>query len=121
LKSDLSIDIEQKEKYALLNLKGELTLFAEETVNEAMAVCMGKSQNIVMNFADVEYINSAGIAVIIGVITELTKKGGTLKLVGVSDHYKKIFTMVGLTQYANIYNSIEEAIAEPSDTPTHSR
>lgn len=111
MNSSISIDIHEKDNYGILNLKGELTLFAENAVNEAIAEFIDDSKNIIMNFAEVNYINSAGIAILISVITELRKKGGTLKFVGLTDHYKKIFNMVGLTQFGNIYNSIEEAIA----------
>jgi anti-anti-sigma factor len=61
-----------------------------------------------MNFSPDCYFNSGGIAFLIGITVESKKKGQTVSITGLSDHFKKIFKMVGLTRYVDIYDSVED-------------
>jgi anti-anti-sigma factor len=58
----------------------------------------------------VSYINSSGIAVLIGIVTGFTNKGVSFNVYGLSSHFKKIFRMIGLTQYVNVFGSEDEAV-----------
>ena len=55
-------------------------------------------------------INSAGIAILIGIVTEVNRNHQKLAVSGLSQHFQKIFRMVGLAQYADIYQDEDEAI-----------
>jgi anti-anti-sigma factor len=72
----------------------------------------------VLNFAGTEYINSAGIAIIISLLTEARASGVSLVISGLSSHYQKIFRMVGLTQYAEVYDTVDEAVRELKNRTT---
>jgi len=55
------------------------------------------------------YINSAGIAIIILIVSEARKNKQKVGAVGLSSHFQKIFEMIGLTDYIQIFQSDEEA------------
>jgi anti-anti-sigma regulatory factor len=65
-----------------------------------------------MVFAADCYINSGGIAVLIGILGESKKKGQTIRMSGLTSHFQKIFAMVGLTKYAQIHPSEEVALRD---------
>lgn len=69
------------------------------------------TQKIVMNFKEDDYINSAGIAIIIGITTESRNNGQTLRIVEPNKHFQKIFDMIGLTQYVQVFGAEHEALA----------
>jgi stage II sporulation protein AA (anti-sigma F factor antagonist) len=96
----------------VLDLRGDVTMFAEAELTRAyhLAVDTG-ARDIVLDFSGTEYINSAGIAIIISLLTEARASGVALVISGLSSHYQKIFRMVGLTQYAEVYDNDEAAIA----------
>ena len=96
----------------VIDLGGEVTTFAEEAVTGAYreATAQGAT-HLLLNFKDVEYINSTGIAVIIGLLTQARAADQTLMVTGLTPHYTKIFQMMGLAQYAPIYESEEAARA----------
>jgi anti-anti-sigma factor len=95
----------------VIDLAGEVTTFAEEAVNAAYKEASERgARNILLNFKDVDYINSAGIAVIIGLLTEARKTDQTLLITGLNAHYTKIFQMMGLAQYAPLYDTEEAAV-----------
>ena len=94
----------------VIDLSGEVTTFAEEAVNGAYKQATERgAKQVLLNFKDVEYINSAGISVIIGLLTEARKVEQQLMITGLTPHYTKIFQMMGLAQYAPLYETEEEA------------
>ena len=53
------------------------------------------ARNIVLKIDKDAYINSGGIALIIQILYEIKGNKQTAAIAGVSDHFKKIFGMVG--------------------------
>ena len=51
-----------------------------------------------------------GIAILIGIVTVVNRNNQKLAVSGLSQHFQKIFRMVGLAQYADIYQDEDEAI-----------
>ena len=74
------------------------------TVNEGV-------QKIIFNFTDVSYINSSGIAILIGIVTSPANRDVTFRVYGLTPHFKKIFRMIGLTQYVKVLSTEQDAIA----------
>lgn len=109
----VNVKAERRGGKAVITLEGDITIFAEDAMTKAVHSCLNDSKNIVMDFEGVEYINSSGIAILISIVTELMRKGGKLTVVNLTPHYQKIFKMVGLNQYTQIYNNLEEALAVP--------
>ncbi len=69
------------------------------------------ARKIVLNFRRSDYINSAGIAILIRIVTEVNRAGQKLAMSGLNEHFQKIFRMVGLSQYATIFDDEVQAVA----------
>ena len=111
------ITLEQLGAVTLFDIKGEMTEFLEPTFNAAYRKTMEQKTNkLLFKFNEGAYINSAGIAILIGILTEARKRDQRLIMTGLSSHFQKIFRMVGLTQYADLYPSLEEALASIEET-----
>ncbi len=96
---------------ALLNIKGDITAFSEPFLNDAYKnVNSQGAKKILFNFEDKAYINSGGIAVLIQVLAQTKRNNQEIGITGLSDHFKKIFGMVGITKFATIYPTLEEAV-----------
>jgi anti-sigma B factor antagonist len=50
-----------------------------------------------LNFEASDYLNSAGIGLVISLVEEAIQAGRTVYTYGLSSHYRKLFSMVGLT------------------------
>ena len=87
-----------------IDLSGEINAFAEEALVRAYgeAEQLGAT-TIVLNFNDVGYINSTGIALIVSILARARKSGRTLAVFGLSDHYLKIFEITRLADFMKIY------------------
>ncbi|NJK78730.1 MAG: STAS domain-containing protein [Chloroflexaceae bacterium] len=111
LEDELTVSIRINEKVAIIDLIGDVTTFAEEKINNAyQEVTKAGAQHILLNFRQNDYINSAGIAILIGIVTEVNRHNQKLAFSGLSQHFQKIFRMVGLAQYADIYQDDQEAL-----------
>lgn len=109
---ELKVSTRQRDGIWLIDLEGDVTTFAEDAITGAyQKVTSEGARYIVINSRQSDYINSAGIAILIGVVTEVNRQGQKLAISGLSAHFQKIFRMVGLAQYADIYADEEEAVA----------
>lgn len=66
---------------------------------------------ILLDFSKVEYINSSGIALVIQLMIEAANAGQKVLAYGLSPHFTKVFTMVGITRYAGLFPGQQEALA----------
>ena len=58
------------------------------------------------------YINSGGIAILIGIASASRKSGQSIRVAGLSNHFQKIFHMMGLTKYVAIFPTEEAALKD---------
>jgi anti-anti-sigma factor len=112
MSDEIQVSVRWEDGAAVIDLVGDVTTFAEEAINQAyQSASSDGAINIIFNFRENDYINSAGIAILIGVVTEARKRDQKLLMTGLSAHFQKIFRMVGLTQYADLYPSVDDALA----------
>ena len=104
------IVIEKRGNLTVLNVKGDVTSASENLFNESYSGLDPANENtLLIKFEENAYINSGGIAVLIQILAESQRKSQKVGLTGLSDHFQKIFKMVGITRFAEIYPSVEEA------------
>lgn len=112
MSNELKATVRTQDDVAIIDMKGDVTSFADDTINSLVQATVDDGfKKCLFNFSEVSYINSSGIAILIGVITGLSSKGVKFKVYGLTPHFKKIFRMIGLTQYVTVYNSEADAIA----------
>jgi len=97
---------------AIIDVSGDVTEQGESAVRSAYVEALEKDpERVFLNFGDTEYINTSGIAVLISMVMEAEKAGRKIGLYGMSAHYHKVFTLVRLPLYADMYASESEALA----------
>jgi anti-anti-sigma factor len=97
---------------SVIDIRGDLTALSAAPIEEAYrGVTAAGARKILMVFASDCYINSGGIAVLIGILGESKRKAQTVRMTGLTPHFQKVFAMVGLTKYAHIHRSEDEAVA----------
>jgi anti-anti-sigma factor len=105
------IVIEKHGSVTLLDIKGDVTSASESSFSQAYGNPDARgATGLVLNFDEGAYINSGGIAVLIQLLAETNRAKQKVGISGLSDHFKKIFKMVGITKFAVIQGSVAEAI-----------
>jgi anti-sigma B factor antagonist len=100
------------EAVAILAFSGDISSTSKDAILGAYEALDGVAGKILLGFTGVDYINSSGIAIIIQVLLEAQKVGSrTMGLFGLSSHFQKVFTMVGITKYAALYPDEKTSLA----------
>ncbi|MDH3886717.1 MAG: STAS domain-containing protein [Desulfobacterales bacterium] len=107
------IKLETRDSVTIMDIQGDVTAFSEPFLNDAYqnANAQGAGK-ILLKFDTNAYINSGGIAVLIQVLAQTQKNNQAIGITGISDHFKKIFHMVGITKFAKIYDSLEDSLKQ---------
>jgi anti-anti-sigma factor len=64
-----------------------------------------------VNFSGTEFINSSGIALIVGILARARKQSRPVAAYGLSDHYREIFEVTRLADFMGLYQDEQSAIA----------
>ena len=101
-----------RDDVAVLDFVGDVDAAAEGSVTGAYAEASRRDPSMVLlNFERVGYINSTGIALIVGLLARARKEGRALAAYGLSDHYREIFEITRLVDYMSLYDDETSAIA----------
>ena len=111
MSKDLEITLSNREDVTLFQIQGDITAISGESLETAYhnASAAG-AKKILFCFNPEAYINSGGIAFLIGIAAESQKQGQTIRITGLSGHFQKIFNMVGLTKYTQIFPTEASAL-----------
>ena len=105
------INIEIDSPGAVFNMRGDLTHECEKNLLDAYEKAASSNvKKILLNFSQVDYINSAGLSVLITMLTKSQNAGQKLIACGLSQHFQKIFDMVGLMKYIPHFATFDEAM-----------
>jgi anti-anti-sigma factor len=111
----LVASVRQEPGGVVLDLRGEINGFGQEALDAAYAEAeKGDPEAILLNFEGVDYINSTGIALIVGLLAKARASKRKLLAYGLSDHYVEIFNITRLSDFVGVYPDEESALSEAS-------
>jgi anti-sigma B factor antagonist len=97
---------------AIIDLKGEINTLAEEALQSAYSEAEEYGTGaILLNFAAVDYVNSTGIALIVGLLARARKAQRQLLACGLSEHYVEIFRITRLADFLQVFPDEASALA----------
>ena len=101
--SELQAAVRERDGVPVIDLTGDVNSEAESALNDAYAkATAGGTDVVVLNFAHADYINSTGIALIVGLLAQARTSGIEVKAYGLSDHYREIFEITRLADFMTI-------------------
>jgi anti-sigma B factor antagonist len=97
---------------AVLRFEGDIASTSKEAVlGTYQGLPKQTTKLVLLDFTKVDYINSSGIALVIQMLIEAANAGQKVFAFGLSPHFTKVFTMVGITKYAGLFPGQSEAMA----------
>jgi anti-sigma B factor antagonist len=87
---------------------GEGTMAIRNTVRE---VLKNGGKKIVLNLAEVNYIDSSGIGELVSTFTTVTNQGGQLKLLNLTKKIQELLAITKLLTVFQVFNNEQEAVA----------
>ena len=110
--TQLDIGIRVEGDMAIIDLKGEINAFAEAAlINAYMEAHATEAKFLALNFSDVEYINSTGIALIVSLLAKARKDDQEVIAFGLTDHFQNIFEITRLSDFMQIVPDETAALA----------
>jgi len=94
----------------VIDMPAHIDITSEATLDTAYSEVSPKGA-ILLNFTSTEYINSSGIALIVGILARARKESRAVGAYGLSDHYREIFEVTRLADFMGLYGNEQAAMA----------
>ena len=109
--TELHATVRDRDAGAVIDLRGDIDRAADARLSAAYdEATLGRSQTVVLNFEPTDYVNSSGIALIVGLLARARADGVRLCAYGLSEHYREIFEITRLADYITIADSEDIAV-----------
>lgn len=100
------------DRVGIIDIHGEMTGYAEDALMAAYNdVSSNNTRAIILNFSDLEYMNSSGIGLLVTLLIRVQRQKQQLLAYGLSDHYQQIFALTRLNEAIGIYPDETAALA----------
>jgi anti-sigma B factor antagonist len=111
--ASLTIDARQVDRRtSVLDIRGEMTAAGEAALMSAYATAnTPTTRAIVLNFSDLEYLNSGGIGMLVTFLVRANRQHQRLLAYGLTQHYRQIFELTRLDEAIGIFDSEADALA----------
>jgi anti-anti-sigma factor len=97
---------------AVLRFEGDIASTSKDAViGTYQSLPKALTPLVLLDFTMVDYINSSGIALVIQLLIEASNCKQKVCAFGLSAHFTKVFTMVGIPKYAGLFSTQAEALA----------
>ena len=103
--------VRQVDGVTVLDLSGKITLGeASGKLRSAVQDALGSSKKILLNLADVNYIDSAGLGELVSAFTTVKNAGGELKLLNLTKKVRDLLVITKLLTVFDVKDNEQEAI-----------
>jgi len=91
--------------------KGYINDMGAERLEETSEQLLGTgSRKLVVNFSEVQYINTIGVSIFTGIIQKTRDYNSQLCFTNLKKIHRDVFEMMGLIKYVKIFKEEEDAI-----------
>lgn len=110
---ELRVAVDRRPTGAILHTKGYINnVGGEEIANRAYELMDDGVRTLLLNLRETKIVNSIGISILIEIIEKMMEKGGKISFCSLTPVIHKTFQIMGLANYATIYDSEEAALKD---------
>lgn len=107
-----NLTVEETADFAIIRTEGYVNNLGGEKIGEAADRLIEQGfKKLVINFEKSNVVNSIGISILIEVIEKIVDVDGRICFCFLTKTIEKTFNIMGLTQFAEIYETEAEAVA----------
>ncbi len=109
----MQYSVSEKEGVMVIQVEGNILggADASQLNDEVHRLIQGGKKNFVFNFGQVDLINSSGLGILIGNLTNVKNNQGDLRLSNLSPKVKQVLTMTKLSNVFRSFDSEMEAVS----------
>jgi anti-sigma B factor antagonist len=110
------VQVSEIEACAVLTVTGEVDVAtAPQLRQEAVRLTTSGQANLIIDLSGVDFLDSTGLGVIVGVLKRARTHGGELAVVGAENHVRKVFDITRISDVLPMFATVEEACAALSN------
>ncbi|NLW82132.1 MAG: response regulator [Desulfovibrionales bacterium] len=95
----------------VIDIHGRFGSHSEPYLREVYSKAVdSRTRRIILNFDPNTSINGAGIAILTQLFMDSERAGMEMVMAGLSDNFRMVFGMVGLSQLAEMHDTLEQAL-----------
>jgi len=107
----LEISIDKEKNYSVIKIKGDVDLYSSpELRQQILALANKKSTRILIDFLEVKYMDSSGVATLVEALQLSKKNGGKLMLFNLGQPIKDVFELSRLDRVFEICENEQQAL-----------
>ena len=76
-----------------------------------------KNYNFLLDLQDLDYVSSAGLGVLMGILRQVRAQQGDLKIVNMSEKIERVFNLLGFSRLMQVYRDEREALDDFAHAP----
>ena len=108
----MNIKMDQKNNVCICRMSGEIDINTSPQIKKVFdKILSEKKEKILINFKDVSYVDSSGLATLVEMLKNIRSYGGRLKLSSLSSKIRSLFEITKLEKLFDISNDEEEALS----------
>jgi anti-sigma B factor antagonist len=97
----MTIDVERDFELVTLGITGRLDTTTAPNLEAVINEISEDTKELVFNMAELEYISSAGIRVLLSAYKKINQSGGIMRIEKENDIVREVFEMTGLLEMLN--------------------
>lgn len=108
---NVSIKVKEMDGTIYVELAGEIDAYTAPKVKEKLMEA-AKGDNVKMNIdlSGVNYMDSTGLGVFVGIFKQLRAHNGEMKLTGMTERLQRLFDITGLADVMDINTEVEGGV-----------
>ncbi|WP_054698046.1 STAS domain-containing protein [Syntrophomonas palmitatica] len=108
----MNIQESKKGEISIFELEGRLdSVTSSQLEKSLLSRLQAGDKNLIIDFARVDYISSAGLRVLLMAAKKTRAAGGGLALSALANNVQEVFDIAGFTSIFPIYKSYSEALS----------
>jgi anti-sigma B factor antagonist len=109
----MEITTARQEDLAIVSIHGSIDALTAGQLSDTLHAQIDEGDSrIIADLAQVEFMSSAGLRAILGVLKQTRQNGGDLRLAAPQPGVEKVLKLSGFTSILKTYPSLEEALAD---------
>jgi len=101
--TDTVTAVRRRGEVAVIDVRGDVDARAEESLERAWTEALAaEPAAVALNFTETGYINSTGIALVVGILAAARAHHVPVRAFGLSPHYREIFEITRLADFLAI-------------------
>ena len=107
---------ESRDDSMVVTVNGDLDIVTSPQLDECLTRAESTHRRIILDLAGVDFLDTSGLAVIVGHWKKLESAGGMLALAGARYRYTKTLWITGLADKLTLYETVEEGLRAQAET-----